>query len=108
MRAATVKVDAASQVGGFALANSRVDVLWVKRGASETDAVAKTILQNVLVLAVDTQNIRPEDKHAVLAATVTLEVTPEQSEKLALAVATGDLRLTLRAFGDEESVKGWS
>jgi pilus assembly protein CpaB len=104
MRAVTVKVDAASSAGGFALPNSRVDVLWVKRG-NEQEAVAKTILQNVLVLAVDTHNVRPDDKQAVLANTVTLEVSPEQSERLALAVATGDLRLTLRAFGDEESVK---
>lgn len=72
---------------------------------------AMTILQHVLVLAVAQQadpTIEPggkEEKRPSRAdevRTVTLAVTPEQAEKLALAEQLGKLRLTLRPFGETE------
>jgi pilus assembly protein CpaB len=104
MRAYGIKVTADSTGGGFVLPNSRVDVVWVLR-KGDTDSAAKIILQNVLVLAVDTLSARPDDKQAHVASTVTLAVTPEQAEKLSLAEQLGTLKLTLRPFGDEDLVK---
>ncbi len=66
--------------------------------------VSKIILQNILVLAVDQTQVRPDDKQAVVANTVTVEVTPAQAEALSLATELGSLRLILRSFGDEEKV----
>lgn len=104
MRAYGIKVTADGTSGGFVLPNSRVDVVWVQR-KGDNDSSAKIILQNVLVLAVDTLNVRPEDKQAHIASTVTLAVTPTQAERLCLAEQLGMLKLTLRPFGDEEEVK---
>lgn len=104
MRAFGVKVNAESTGGGFVLPNSRVDVVWVAR-RGDSESTAKIILQNVLVLAVDTQEIRPDDKNALIPSTVTLAVTPEQSERLSLAGEMGSLKLVLRGFGDEAQVR---
>jgi pilus assembly protein CpaB len=104
MRAVGIKVNVDTSVGGFMLPNSRVDIVHVMRGG-DGGTLSKIILQNVLVLAVDTINIRPDDKSAVVASTVTVAVTPEQAEKLSLATETGTLRFILRPFGDEEIVK---
>jgi len=104
MRAIGVKVDTSAVAGGFVLPNSRVDVVFVQR-KGDADSQAKVILQNVLVLAVGTQSVRPEDKQTLVESTVTLSVTPEQAEKLTLASEMGTLRLLLRSFGDEDVVK---
>jgi pilus assembly protein CpaB len=104
MRAFGVKVNAEASSGGFVLPNSKVDVVWVSRH-NNTDTTSKIILQNVLVLAVDQQPTRPEDKQAMVPSTVTLAVTPEQAERLSLAQEMGALKLILRPFGDEEVVK---
>src|SRR5262249_18518368 len=104
MRAFGVKANAEASSGGFVLPNSKVDVVWVSR-TNEKEQVSKIILQNVLVLAVDQQPVRPEDKQAMVPSTVTLAVTPEQAERLTLASETGLLKLILRPFGDEEVVK---
>jgi pilus assembly protein CpaB len=105
MRAYGVKVNAESATGGFVLPNSRVDVVWVLRNAHNNETGSKIILQNVLVLAVDTIHQRPDDKSAIVGNTVTLCVTPEQAEKLTLAQELGQLKLILRPFGDEEVVR---
>jgi pilus assembly protein CpaB len=104
MRAFGVKVNAEASSGGFVLPNSKVDVVWVSR-RGDVDSTSKIILQNVLVLAVDQQQVRPEDKQAMVPATVTLAVTPDQAERLSLAKEMGTLQLILRPFGDEEVVK---
>ncbi len=59
-----------------------------------------TIIQNVRVIGVDQQADEAKDAPAI-ARTVTLEVTPEDSQKLALAQKAGTLSLTLRTLEDE-------
>jgi pilus assembly protein CpaB len=103
MRAVALKVNAEGNVGGFVLPHSRVDIVSVVR-RNENESVAKVILQNVLVLAVDQSPTRPDDKPAMLASTVTVEVTPNQAEKLSMASELGPIRLILRSFGDDEKV----
>lgn len=104
MRAFGLKVNAESTSGGFVLPNSRVDVVWVARRGDQ-ESTAKIILQNVLVMAVDLMPVRPDDKQAHIANTVTLALTPEQSERLSLATEMGTVKLVLRPFGDEEIVR---
>jgi pilus assembly protein CpaB len=102
-RAVALKVNADSAVGGFVLPHSRIDIVSVI-SRNDTEKISKIILQNILVLAVDQTQIRPDDKQAVVANTVTVEVTPAQAEALSLATEMGTLRLILRSFGDEEKV----
>jgi pilus assembly protein CpaB len=104
-RAYGIKVNAENNAGGFVLPHSRVDIVMVpQRGMSDKELFSKIILQNVLVLAVDQVAVRPDDKQAVVSSTVTVAVTPQEAEKLALANSLGDLRLILRPFGDEEKL----
>jgi pilus assembly protein CpaB len=103
MRAVALKVNAASIVAGFVLPNSRVDVVQTLRGGEHSST--KTILQNMLVLAVDAVKDRPDDKGNLLASTVTLAAKPEDAQKLRLAEAIGELSLSLRGAEDEEIVK---
>src|SRR5947209_18885435 len=80
-RGFAIKVDAASSVGGFVLPHSRVDIVSVVQ-RNENETYSKIILQNILVLAVDTSSTRPDDKQAVIANTVTVQVTTQQAEVL--------------------------
>ncbi len=101
-RAVAIKVNAEKSVAGFVLPGSRVDVVATLNGESGKEA--KLILQNMLVLAVDTQSEKDVDKRTILGQTVTLSAKPEEAQRLALAQQLGELQLVLRAFGDRESV----
>jgi pilus assembly protein CpaB len=80
------------------LPGNRVDVLAT---ASPTDAhsdtTTKVILSNVQVLTSGTRIDRDHEKDKPVQVTVvTLLVTPEQSERLALASTEGKIQLALR------------
>jgi pilus assembly protein CpaB len=108
MRAAAVRVDDVVGVAGFIHPEDRVDVLVTLR-PQQGQPESKVILQNVKVLAVGKQldgDQKNKDKGKTLPVTVaTLLVTPEQSEKLALAASEGKLLLTLRSWTDEQQVE---
>lgn len=84
-----------------------VDVLVVfRQGGGVSRTVVKTILENVPIFAVNEKIIRETnvDGKVINARTVTLEVTPTQAEKVTLAMKMGDLSLSMRSPGDDESV----
>lgn len=95
-RAVTVRVDDVVGVGGFLLPGNRVDVLATKKtdGAGNT-AKAETILEDLRVLAVD-QTASTDKTQPVVVRAVTLEMTPEEAEKLVKAKTEGQLQLALR------------
>ncbi|HEX4945675.1 MAG TPA: Flp pilus assembly protein CpaB [Blastocatellia bacterium] len=106
-RAMTVKVDDETGIAGFLMPGTLVDVLAVINTDNNQGAISKIVLQNIKVLA-NGQNLdQPKDeREANSVRTVTLQVTPEQSEKLALASSEGKLRLALRNSidqGDEQT-----
>lgn len=104
-RAMTVKVDEASGVAGFLSPDNRVDVVvTIDKGDFNKDPVSKVALQNLRVLGTG-QRIekRPGDKPQVVP-TVTLEVTPEEGERLALAAREGHISLALRTTGNQNIV----
>jgi pilus assembly protein CpaB len=103
MRAIALKVNAESLAGGFVLPGYRVDVVSTLRGATN-ESVSKIILQNMLVLAVDTQATRDNQTTSIIGSTVTLAATPEEAQRLSLAAAMGELRLTLRTPDDTKIV----
>jgi pilus assembly protein CpaB len=104
MRAIALKVNAESLAGGFVLPGYRVDVVCTTRG-NAAESGSKIILQNMLVLAVDTNANRDPNSTTILGNTVTLAATPEEAQRLSLAQAMGELRLTLRTPDDTKIVR---
>lgn len=98
-RAITVKVNEIAGVAGFTLPGSYVD-LMVHTSDEANKPVSKIVLERILVLAI-AQDVQSGDKPKVVNA-VTLEVTPEQAERIDLARAVGALSLVLRNQGDKE------
>ena len=99
-RAMTVRVNDVIGVAGFALPGNYVDILVNTQRESERNSdrdkqISKIVLERILVLAVAQDVGRDETKPRVVNA-VTLEVTPEQAEKLDLARSVGSLSLVLR------------
>jgi pilus assembly protein CpaB len=106
MRAVSIAVDQTSDVAGFILPGDRVDVLvnlTSAEGSSQRKA-AQTVLRGVRVIAVD-QHPDSKDGQPVIARTVTLEVTPKESEIVALAGDMGKLSLSLRSLVASSSAK---
>jgi pilus assembly protein CpaB len=108
-RAMTVKVDDVVGVSGFIMPGTLVDVVVVMNpeDGSSTGPISKIVLQNIKVLA-NGQNIdKPESERAANSVkAATLQVTPEQAEKLALASTEGKLQLVMRNSidqGDEQT-----
>lgn len=105
-RAMTVKVDDIVGISGFIQPGTLVDVVVVidppSKDGSSREKVSKIVLQNIKVLA-NGQNIdKPKnDREAERVKAVTLLVTPEQAEKLALASTEGQLQLVMRNAVDQ-------
>ena len=105
-RAMTVKVDDVVGVSGFIMPGTLVDVVVViqpPKGTGNDETISKIVLQNIKVLA-SGQNIdKPKNDREVERAVraVTLQVTPEQTEKLALASSEGKLQLVMRNSVDQ-------
>lgn len=99
-RAMAIKVDAVSAVGGFVTPGDYVDVL-LTRGDAE-NLMTDTILRNIRVVAVDQSDDELSEKPDV-AATVTVEVTAEQGQVIALAQRAGTLSLALRTPDSEDA-----
>lgn len=97
-RAMTISVDVVSGVGGFVTPGDRVDIIVLTKG-NGSGMRAMTILQDIRVIGVDQMASENKDKPQV-ARTVTVEVTPEQGQRLALAQNVGKLSLTLRSVND--------
>ncbi len=92
-RAMAITVSAATAVGGFVAPGDRVDIV-LTQGRGETLRTG-TILQNIRVLGIDED---PEKKVRSVneERTITVEVTPMQSQTLALSQQAGVLTLSLR------------
>lgn len=98
-RAITVRVNEVVGVAGFALPGNFVDVM-VNTQDEQQRAISKIVLERILVLAVAQEASRDETKPRVVNA-VTLEVTPDEAEKLDLARSVGTLSLVLRNQVDQ-------
>lgn len=106
MRAVSIAVNATSGNAGFIAPGDRVDLIVTHRiknlsadkesGGGES-VVSETFVRNVRVLAVDQMLDNPENK-AVLAKTVTVEVTPRQAEQISVAAEMGRISMALRSL----------
>ena len=106
-RAMAVRVDEIIGVSGFIVPDDRVDVIVTATppGADkQDDRISKIVLQNKRVLSV-AQSTEQKDGKAQLARSITLEVTPDEAEKLSLASQEGSIVLALRGLGDDSEAK---
>src|SRR5471032_1203252 len=108
-RAMTVRVNDVVGVAGFALPGNFVDILVNTQddsrdtaNGSQNQAISKIVLERILVLAIAQESNRDDTKPKVVNA-VTLELTPDQVEKLDLARSVGTLSLLLRNQVDPQS-----
>jgi pilus assembly protein CpaB len=97
MRAAAIRITDVAGVAGFVLPGDRVDVILTRpAGPASNEQVAGYLLQDIRVIAID-QDANDTGDKPQLGKTATLEVTPYDAQKLALAQTVGQLSLALRA-----------
>jgi len=94
-RAITVRVDDVIGVGGFLLPGNHVDVIGVRRITGSNEVIAKTVMKDVIVLAVD-QEIKPDVDQPKVVRAVTLEMLPSSALKVVKAANEGKIHLLLR------------
>ena len=107
MRAVTFRSNDVAGVAGFVLPEDRVDVLLTRdssTGDDDTELLTQVVADNLKVLAVDQVDDDAAGK-PIVAKAITLEVTPEQSMRIALAQAAGTVSLALRQVGDAEPIE---
>jgi pilus assembly protein CpaB len=98
MRAVSVRVNEVIGVAGYVLPGTRVDVLATVSPTNDAkDMTSKVVLANVQVLTAGTRMEQDQkDGKPVQVTVVTMSVTPEQAERLALASTEGKIQLALR------------
>ena len=106
MRAMSVRINDVAGLSGLVQPNSRVDVLVsLREGGREAEEVSKLFLENMRVLSMGSRTTRDDTGDPTPATTATLEVTPAQAEKLAVAMRQGMIQLVLRGFDDTDSTR---
>lgn len=111
MRAVTMEVNEFSGVGGLLAPGARVDVVQTIQGKAETDPVARTIVENLKVLAVGRRmtsvtTAAGTETESNMPKSVTLLASVEQAETLDLAAHFGTPRLVLRNGDDARATGG--
>ena len=109
-RAVSVPIDATTGIAGFIFPGDMVDVIFIghlqvetARGQGPEGSKAKridfseTLLSGVRVIAID-QKVESGDGQAKIAKTATLQVSPKQAEKVALAIRMGGVSLSLHSL----------
>lgn len=109
MRAVSVPVTLTSGISGFVFPGDQVDLIvtysvqdrpqpgQTAPGPQLEHKISETVLHDIRVIAID-QKLDSKPGEAVVAKTATFEVTPKQSEIIALASEMGKLSLSLRSL----------
>jgi pilus assembly protein CpaB len=101
MRAVTMRVSPETSSGGFILPGDKVDIL-LARGRNSS-AAARTIFEDVRVLAVDTLYSENSETAHVAGSNVTLELAPTDAETFISARDSGSMSLVLRSIFKPET-----
>jgi pilus assembly protein CpaB len=96
MRAMSVKVNEVVGVAGFVVPGTRVDVMVIMH--QKDDSMARVVVNNVQVLTAGTRFDQENAKNGkpIPSTVITLLVSPEDSERIALAQSEGQIMLSLR------------
>jgi pilus assembly protein CpaB len=108
-RAVSVSVSPETGISGLVFPGDRVDLI-LAQGFREINAeqapmrrASETVLTDIRVIAID-QKTNDQNEKAAVVKTVTLEVTPKQAERVAVAAELGKLSLSLRSLAIGEDV----
>jgi pilus assembly protein CpaB len=104
MRAVAIPLNEVAGAGGFVAPGDRVDIFVTRTAEGEDLPYTDQLAQAVRVLAVGQDSNVGKDK-ADVVKTATLEVTPLQAQKIALAQTVGILSVALRNLVDESRVR---
>jgi pilus assembly protein CpaB len=102
-RAISIKGNKVLGISGLVNPGNRVDVILTVTDPTIKKIRSKIVLENLLVLATGTEIQKNEKGEPMPVDVYTLEVTPEQSEKVALAASQGKLNFALRGATDSEN-----
>jgi pilus assembly protein CpaB len=106
MRAISTRIKEETGVGRLILPNDHVDVILTRRPRGRSggeEFVSDTLFRNVRVLAIGQLIEAKEGKKLAEGNTATLELTPRQTEILALANSMGEISLALRSIADMDA-----
>jgi pilus assembly protein CpaB len=106
-RAIAIPVATSGASTGLLFPGDRVDVILTQNFKGESAvitrrSVSETVVENLRVLAIDTPDAKAPS--GSFGRTVTLEVTPQQAEKINVATELGKLSLTLRSVSGPDGV----
>ncbi len=116
MRAVTIKTDEIAGVGGFVTPGDRVDIVLTRdagaieevsgnaAGAAGSTITTEIVVENSKVLTVG-QGADERQTSPQIVNSVTIEVTVDGAQKIALARNVGTLSLSLRSSNDLAAVK---
>src|SRR5688572_13021744 len=103
-RATGIRMNDVSGLAGLIQPNSRVDTVLTTT-PSNSPKKGQIFMQNMRVLAMQTQTDKTADGRPIPATVAMLEVTPEELELLSVAQTQGSITLALRGYGDPDSTK---
>ena len=104
-RAYGIRINDVASLAGMVQPNSRVDIMVVIDDPDNAGKrVAKLFMDNMRVLAIGAAPERAQNGAPINAAVASIEVTPPEAERLAIAAAQGSLQLVLRGYGDPDSI----
>jgi len=104
MRAVAIRSNEIIGVAGFLYPGSRVDLLMTFTPPGAPLPVTETVLQNVEVLTAG-QTIEPDPQGKPQTVNVvTLLLSPENSQRLQLASAQGNIQFVLRSGADQKQI----
>jgi pilus assembly protein CpaB len=106
MRAISVKVNEVVGVAGFVVPGTRVDVMVTLPGKNrDEDSTTRVVVSNAQVLTAGTRydQEKAKDGAPIPSTVVTLLVTPDDGERVALAASEGQIMLTLRNPLDQDA-----
>ncbi len=116
MRAVTIKTDEIAGVGGFVMPGDRVDIVLTRdagaiqevsgnaAGASGSTITTEVVVENAKILTVG-QGADERQTAPQIVNSVTVEVTIDGAQKIALARNIGTLSLSLRSSNDVGAVQ---
>ena len=111
MRALSIQVNSIIGVSGFVLPGSRVDLILTAippkdvKGAKNEEMGSKIILENLEVLAAGQNVQRDVEGKPQTVQDVTLLLTPDQAQRVALATGDGRIQLALRNPMDKKAAE---
>ena len=107
-RAIAIPVATGGASTGLLYPGDHVDVILTQTFKNDPPltrrSVSETVVESLRVLAIDAPDAKPVGGSNSFGRTVTLEVTPEQAEKVNVAAELGKLSLTLRSISGTDGV----